>query len=399
MQKSFFRLLRSLKKTTKQPGQNLPESTNAKPNNEELERWQKEEAKDFLSSEKLLSIPQSKDGFSPPLFFPNENYKKGSSAGHILIRQAFWALRYTTQSIGWKTTGEHLHQLPTRKQLKVINWSDKVCYGPEPARLYIEHGWLPRWTYQISPTGTNATSHVAKSFSQRKLSDLQIDVLTKQLDNLRTCFAAQVRDERLNNIRHDIDNPFILCAFQLANDTNLRDSCCDLSSYYSTEETANVSFAKAFVDLIYQTDPPLPVLFKQHPVDKSDLSCIKLRPSDKLLHNDMNYSAHELFASGLCRLVIAVNSNTLHESSVWRIPAVALGSLVWHEKTVACRPYPSRLELGYECIDNPQTNWEPLLLYLQHLIENQWTLNDLMNPAKVKHLLERSNYVPNSFSE
>ena len=363
-----------------------------------IEQWRERERAGVLRKGKTLLIPQADRAFDPPLFFPNHTYQKGSEKGMILVRQAFYALHHSCSLLDWCSAGVQLDAYPSGDGHWTVNWSAKPSYGDIRSRLYIEHGWLPRWAYQISPDGTNANSHIAEAFGRRQLHELNPGRLSVALEAVREQFAVQLVPEDVSSLREAIRTPFVLFAFQLANDANLRDSGSVLKDYYSTAPDANVRFAQACVDLVYASQPDYPVLFKQHPVDGSDLTSIKLRTGDRFVGNSQKISTHSLFATGFCRLVVAVNSNTLHEASVWGVPAVALGTLVWKESGLTDRPYPKSLEDGLERVGKSIGEQPVLCLYLQHLIENQWTLNDLMNPAKVKALLEGDGrLVPNVF--
>ena len=143
----------------------------------------------------------------------------------------------------------------------------------------------------------------------------------------------------------------------------------------------------ACVELVRSMNPPLPVVFKQHPRDPNDYT--ELATEGELLFLDArtNLRTHEIFASGACAGVISINSNTLHEATVWKVPAVALGKLVWGPDC-GTRPYPDNLG----DLDPNQASSPTTVSYLHWLLRNQWTLSDFLDPVILSHLVDRRGY-------
>jgi len=141
---------------------------------------------------------------------------------------------------------------------------------------------------------------------------------------------------------------------------------------------------------------PLPVLFKQHPRDENDLeSLLHFRDCrNRLISNDQKIDTNELLASGRCKLVVGVNSNTLHEALVWEIPVVALGTLLWDESRQD-RPLDKDLSAAEGRLGRETALDATRLSYLFHVVANQWNLSDFQNPLMVDELIRaRGHCVP-----
>jgi len=330
---------------------------------------------------KSVNLPQAESEFYPPLFYRSEKHRSGSRMGIIHIREAYYALFSSLSQLGIS-----INSVNNDLADVVFNWSYKVHLGSDKARIYLEHGWLPRSSFQISSMGTNARSHVANEFHARKQSELRKDDLLHSTSNLKSLFSLSVRQEKVKQIKERIKSPFILFAFQLANDANLKYSNSDFSKYFSIEQAGSIKFAQACIDCLSSYSMPLPVIYKQHPVDRNNIHLCNKKADDIFFDNSCDYTTHEIFSSGLCKLVITVNSNTLHEASIWGVPGIALGTMIWNEAKQN-RPYSNNLNDIESIIDSKQ-NDDNLLLYIQHLLENQWSTSDLQNPLIVKELLD-----------
>ena len=372
---------------------------------EAYKNWQIEDSGMAERSHKVLSIPQANTGFIPSVFFPSHTYAQGSRWGHVLIKNAYLALQHSSRLVGWHTTGLKFATGQENKKIITLNWSSRHKLGEDGQRLHIEHGWLPRWTYQISPSGSNGTSHIARSFGRRSIDEINEKELDRKLHIVKNMFAIQNRLLNIETLISKTSQPFVLCAFQLASDENLKHSKSMFADFYSPHKDGNLILAKALRDYIYSINPSLAVIFKQHPVDRSDFSNFSIRDGDLFIDNKMDITTNEIFASGQCKLAIAINSNTLHEASVWDVPCVSLGAMVWEEGGISARPYVRELSEGLDIVFRAdlglrdQDRKTVLRLYLQHLFENQWGIDDLLDPVKVNELLESmGTFMPNSFN-
>lgn len=345
-----------------------------------------------LSGHIRINIPQAVIDFEPPLFYPTEKWKKGSRTGFMDLKNAFNCLYRTLICNGYA-----VNLCDSDEAQIVINWSGKRQFSNDKDRqLYFEHGWIPRWSYQISDRGTNSRSHVAHSYKHTVLSEQKKTYVLEYCRNMRDIFEINVDKDKVVNFKNFIKGPFVLFPFQLATDFNLRYSNSFFSEYYSRDAKANIAFAQACVDFVEESSISLPVVFKQHPVDQNDLRThLKIRNKRNiLLCNDYIISTNEIFCSGLCKLVISVNSNTIHEAAVWNIPSIALGTLLWSEDNRP-RPFPRDINLAESLASEGFFDSDVRVSYLLHVIKNQWFLGDLLNPLIVRELVNsRGRCVP-----
>ena len=64
-----------------------------------------------------------------------------------------------------------------------------------------------------------------------------------------------------------------------------------------------------------------------------------------------------------------------------------MGNLIWTPDTDP-RPMPKTPESVKKLMGRPFEESDVLLSYLDHIVRNQWTLNDLQNPFMVEKLVE-----------
>ena len=273
----------------------------------------------------------------------------------------------------------------------VFDWSGKAQnYTTGGAVLFMEHGWLPRYSYQISNKGTNSKSHVAENYRYKNLSTLERSIVQRYCNKIMRIMTCKIEASTESKVKRHINHDHILFPFQLSNDMNLLNSNNSLSKHYSAGIHSNISFAQACIDLVEAADPPLPVVFKQHPVDKNENLTAKLKLNDhrnKIVTNDDAIGTSDIFASNLCKLVISVNSNTMHEALAFGIPGISLGTMMWNER-VSDRPLPDGLD-SIERLLEKKTDYENHRnSYLLHLIKNQWFLSDFQNPLIVRALID-----------
>ncbi len=334
-----------------------------------------------------INIPQALTDFDPPLFYPTEKWKGGSRIGFMHIKNVLNVLFQTLLNSGYAVNVcEH------QEADVLFNWSGKDSLGlPEHKQIFIEHGWMPRWSYQVSDLGVNARSHCAQDFRSTALTLQEKNFICNYTDNLLSMYKLTVNAEKTKQFTQEVQDPFILFPLQLAMDFNLKYSDTSLSKYYSPDPSATVDFAQACIDLLEEVSLPLPVIFKQHPADINTLQGrLKIKnPHHRLLDNKYPISPHEIFASDLCKLVVGVNSNTLHEAAVWNIPGIALGTLLWKENSDS-RPLPKDLNLAQEFIGQKFFDSDVRCSYLLHVIKHQWFLHDFQNPLLVRELIETS---------
>lgn len=340
-----------------------------------------------------ISFPQADENYYPSLFFPTEHRCEANRINTDLdIKVAFLTLYGTMRRLGCAVNACG----PNQADL-TVEWAGKnACSRPQNTPLIMEHGWLPRTSYQISDCGANAQSHVAKAYRFRELNARQEQFVLGYLEKMRRIFRFRIDEAKATRVAGRFNGLFILFPLQLANDFNLRYSHSPFERYYSPKRKGTVRFAQACIDHLEAARLPLPILFKQHPSDKNDLqSALKLRnPRNQLITNDQEIGVVDLFATGRCKLVVSVNSNTLHEGLVWDIPAIALGTLLWDESRED-RPLDKDLAAAERLLGQPTALDADRLSYLYHVITNQWYLSDFQNLLIVQELIRtRSHCVP-----
>lgn len=317
-----------------------------------------------------INFPLAQSGFEPPLFTQTEKWKEGSKWGMVDLKNAFQVLNRTLNFLGYEVNEDSVKNSDI-----IFHWCGKnSTYNSKAKVIIIEHGWLPRWSYQISPLGTNSENHITKKF-EPTYNWNEGKKLINYIYNLQKIYKLQIKKIL------KMANPFILIPFQLATDINLQQSNTIFSKYYGK---SNLEFAQAIVDYIYDFELPYKIIFKQHPTDKIDFSNLKIKKSDRLIKANEKIATHELFATRNCKCVIGINSNALHEALIWNIPTIALGNLMWGGNRIL----ENRLELTENEIGKLPLQNQKILAYLFHLIKNQWFLSDFQNPLMVKKLIE-----------
>jgi len=344
------------------------------------------------SDREYVLFPQADTDFDPPLFFPTEIWKGGSQSGYRNLKNAFQVLYSTLRDLGYPVNFSAPRFPPV-----IFDWSGKHHDSNEHTDvIFMEHGWLPRTTYQLSVLGTNSRSHIARNYSHKELESSDIELVLEYLARMRLLFAKSVSaTDRERSAGLTQGYPFVLVPFQLATDFNLKYSNSRFSEFYSSDASANIRFAQAIIDYVESYDLGMTVYFKQHPVDDSNLEDLKFkRSSSRLLTNASKLSTAALLSSKECQLVVSVNSNTLHEALVWDVPAIAMGTLMWNEEK-SNRPFPKELDSAHEQLGNKIDTDMSRLSYVNNLMENQWYLSDFNNPLIAEKIVSsRANINP-----
>jgi glycosyltransferase involved in cell wall biosynthesis len=262
-----------------------------------------------------------------------------------------------------------------------IVWNGRAHHSRGPT-LYCEHGWLPRWSYQVSPTGINADSHVAAfRWSGVPLSPEDEARLERHLESVRTQpppgyeYMQTTRDAAAN-----LPERFLLVPLQIETDTNiLRHAPSSLRSM------------QALVDLVSRASPPWPVIFKQHPADVrrgNRQLRLRLRRYQDSIWPQATGNVYQLLKSGACAGVVTINSNVAHDAMLWSVPAVALGAGVW--PVTGPTPFLSSLPADWTELErfahDPQTT-ACRRAYALHLMQSQVSLADVSDPQRVAALI------------
>jgi len=334
-----------------------------------------------------VHFPLAETNFDPPLFYPTDIRIRQSPLAVMDIKLAFQVLYRTLNALGYR-----VNTCPAEKARVLFEWGPSGLgeLGNETI-LIMEHGWLPRWSYQISAGGCNARGHYAR-YDPAPLTAEQKSRTLRYLDLMLRMFRQTLIPDKVEGLKQNLKDPFILFPFQLASDFNLKYSDSPFTSCYTGAGDGNVRFAQACIDYLEAADLPLPVVFKQHPADRTrglrDKLSVK-NPRNRILgHRDAG-SSHEIFATGLCRLVIGVNSNTVHEAAVWDVPAICLGTLLWDAQTQP-RPFPGELKAAASLAGASFRDQPSMLSYAHHVIRHQWFLSDFQNPLIVEEIMRTS---------
>ena len=246
--------------------------------------------------------------------------------------------------------------------------------------IYCEHGWLPRWSFQVSRRGINADSHLASfQWNGRGLDTAAARQLERRLEQMRAgCpFDAEYMQPDSTAV-NDLPDQFLLVPLQMESDTNiLRHVAPRLRSM------------QVFIDLIARSNPPLPLVIKQHPADYSGLHMrLRTSRSQDVLRPHGAGNIHQLLKGGRCRGIISLNSNAVHDGILWNVPSVVLGKNVWpvDDDGPFLRRLPSDWRPFLRLWDDPARR-SARDAYAWFLISNQWTLDDARNPARISELL------------
>lgn len=267
-----------------------------------------------------------------------------------------------------------------------VYWTAKQVPDSERDRAIImEVAWLPRWQYQVSPSGSNALGHFAEGYEFAPLAPDQERFVKAHLRKMQAVFEASVNPENVERLRRTLPSEFVLFALQLANDFNLKSSGTSFARFYSPLDEQSIALAQACVDATQTVARILPIVYRQHPSDRNAGLQGKLNGAPLLIDRTDRVTCHEIFATGRCRAVISINSNTTHEAAAWNIPSICLGRLIWPK--TGHPPFPADPEALESVLHNHPHDDDRVLSYLHYLIRHQWTLTDFQQPLMVEAML------------
>ncbi|MDH5181668.1 MAG: glycosyltransferase, partial [Gammaproteobacteria bacterium] len=247
--------------------------------------------------------------------------------------------------------------------------------------LYCEHAWLPRWSYQISPGGINADSHIAPFVWDGNVLEPQAQQAVEQhLADIRAGGPTQYSYMQTDVAAAEgMPEAFILVPLQMEWDTNIQRH---VPRRYRNMQNLITDISRA--------NPDLPVIFKQHPADvrrgSQQLKLRLLRSGDAIWpHNRGNI--HRLLRSGNCKGIISLNSNVVHDGMIWDVPSITLGNNIWTRDGLGpfLRSFPedwSELYMAWQ--DPPRRACRDA--YAWYLLQNQWTMDDVSDAEKVAAL-------------
>lgn len=258
-------------------------------------------------------------------------------------------------------------------------WNGRAIQAPG-AVVFCEHGWLPRWHFQMSPLGINAHSHCAPfQFDSSGATGKERQLVSRYLGQLRV--LEQGNDPQLPaSPLSDLPKAFLLAPLQIENDTNIL-----------RHVPKSLRRMQKFIDHVSWHQPNLPVLFKQHPADargsNQHLHLKVRRPQDFLLPHQAG-NIHQILKAGDCKGIISLNSNTVHDGLIWDVPAAVLGRNIWPQEG----PSPFLRHVPHDWREfevHSQQTQDCRTAYCLHLIRNQWSMKDIATPEKLRHFIEK----------
>jgi glycosyltransferase involved in cell wall biosynthesis len=290
------------------------------------------------------------------------------------------ALAATIQRLGHKVS-RNTSEWAGRRDAVSIVWNGRSHRGAGRC-IYCEHGWLPRWSYQLSFQGINADSHLAPFvWDGRPLTEAERARVCDHLLKLRAEAPSALAYARPDlAAAADLPEAFILAPLQMIWDTNIQRHVAP--EYRSMQK---------WIDTVSASNPPFPILFKQHPADmrrgNEHLRLRLRRPQDRVLRHAAA-NVHQILKTGRCRCIIALNSNVVHDGLIWDVPSIALGRNIWPDDPPlpilrALPPAWDEVERFFSLEETRQCREA----YVGYLLQNQWSLADAQSEEKVDGLL------------
>lgn len=291
------------------------------------------------------------------------------------------ALADTARKLNYKVYRDPRRSL-SQRNMKSVVWNGRN-FRANAQILYCEHAWLPRWAYQISPGGINADSHIAPFvWDGTKLDEGDQQELKTYLETLRNSGPKNYKYMQTDVSSVDgLPSEFILVPLQMEWDTNIQRH---VPKRYQRMQTLVTDVSKV--------NPPLPVIYKQHPADvRRGNRQLRLRLSRKQdsiwIHNKGNI--HQLLKGGQCKGIISLNSNVVHDGLLWNVPSITLGLNVWprHGLGPFLRTFPDNWSALFEAWQDPERR-ACRDAYAYYLMKNQWTIDDVRDKQKVEKLFK-----------
>jgi len=291
------------------------------------------------------------------------------------------AFAQTASRLGYEVS-RNPKALASRKDAISVVWNGRNHRSAGPT-LYCEHGWLPRWEYQISHQGINADSNFAPfQWDGKPLTQLQKEKLKQHTDKIRY-IGPENRESMQTNLDtvRDLPDNFILVPIQMQLDTNIQ-----------RHVPPRFQHMQAFLDYVSQSSPPYPIIFKQHPSDSrrgNQQLRLRLRRKQDMIRPHNAGNIHQILKSGCCKGIIALNSNVVHDGLVWDVPAIVLGKNIWPRSGKS--PFLNHLPQDWEELFNFFAKSENQMCreaYMYFLMEIQWKFEDIQDDKKVDTLLK-----------
>jgi glycosyltransferase involved in cell wall biosynthesis len=274
----------------------------------------------------------------------------------------------------------------TSKKVISIVWNGRR-YRNNKNMIYCEHGWLPREAYQVSHKGINADSHIAPfEWNQQHLTQCEIRKVSDYIQSLRqqTSFSDEYMQTTAPAVT-DLPPEFLLFPLQLEQDTNI-----------VRHVSPQFRRMQQVINYISASNPPYPVIYKQHPADKRrgnrHLQLKVVRKTDQIRKHDLG-NIHQLLKNGGCKGIVSLNSNVVHDGFLWQVPAIVLGRNIWPRSGVS--PFLNDLPEDWGRLNNFYCDRNITACrdaYMFFLMTHQWSISDAKNQDKVSELLDKKRH-------
>jgi len=139
-----------------------------------------------------------------------------------------------------------------------------------------------------------------------------------------------------------------------------------------------------FIEAVSRSDPPWPIVFREHPASDGGRGLQALREQDIVL-GPKDGTMYGLLQHPGCLGVVTLNSNTAHDALAWGIPSVTLGRHVWpkdsgpmvHELPADWR--------AFAALAHDESWRNDRLRYATQLADIQWTLEQASDMERVSN--------------
>lgn len=265
----------------------------------------------------------------------------------------------------------------------LVVWNGREWEADERPRLVVECGWLPRWTYQVSPTGINALHHAANP---------HLEPLSREREMTARLYLERIRaeappagfryaDPSAPEIEAAPASSFVFVPLQVAADTNMA----------SVPEA--IRTPQGLIDSVESMELGAPVVFKKHPATIAHHEGLTLSDRWNRLVGHDEGTVHQWLKHPACRLVVTANSNVAHDALLWGVPVVTLGRGVWPDGSRGFSPFfgPPVGELSFYRLASKRPGRQAAILsYVDFLIREQWTIEDAGDGGRVGEAIRRA---------
>jgi hypothetical protein len=259
-----------------------------------------------------------------------------------------------------------------------FQWAEKKETRKERITLFCEHGWLPRQGYQISALGCNQRHHIFKTCEAANGEVGEFPDLAEKLERLKLTYPKPAKIDGLG------EEPFFLFSLQLVTDLNLKRSNTEFADFHASSKASHLLVSEISA-LLEKVAPKTKVIFVQHPSDASK-EAPALQGRHEYLSNTKKLRTLDLALSPQCRGVLTINSNSLNEALLFGLPVFQLGDFLMPKFPNTLFPYTLEafLEDPQHCHALARVDF-----YLSTVLENQWSLERLIDPVALRSLMIR----------